>query len=209
MSNTKVVIGTIAGFVTGSLVTFLVDKARYKKKLIKELNECRDTVNSIYKERLDEKKHRENQNEVPDEVEDTAEPDDFNEDDVETLNFKTKTEYVDYTQFYKKNDDNSERELVDNPNDEEINLEPRVIDPYEYGAIMRYEQIHLSYYSDGILADDDNNIYEEFNWPNTVGADFMDSFGDYEENCVCIRNDALECEYEIERESEPFYGNIV
>lgn len=70
-----------------------------------------------------------------------------------------------------------------------------VIPPDEYGESMEYEQISLTYFGDGTLADDDLRIIDKP--ADYVGEDFASHFGEYEDDSVFVRNERLKCEYEI------------
>lgn len=72
---------------------------------------------------------------------------------------------------------------------------PYVITPEEFGDVDDYDTTTLYYYTDGILTDLEDNVVE--NVAGTVGEDFVSHFGEYEDESVCIRNDALKCDYEI------------
>lgn len=93
--------------------------------------------------------------------------------------------YTNYSAHSEKNNKNEEEEIVE---------KPHVISPDEYGD-CDYTLISLTYYSDGVLADDDDEIVEDID--KTVGADFAEHFGDYEMDSVHIRNDHRRCDYEI------------
>lgn len=82
---------------------------------------------------------------------------------------------------------------VDIPEDEAA-PKPYVIAPEDFGALSGYQTESLTYYADGILADDGGNPVDEV---VTVGADFADHFGDYEDDAVHIRNEASKTDYEI------------
>ncbi|WP_407450055.1 hypothetical protein [Fibrobacter sp.] len=71
---------------------------------------------------------------------------------------------------------------------------PYVIDPECLGD-DEFEIECLTYYADGILADDMNYVIEDVE--GTVGADFFTHFGEYEDQAVHIRNDRLKTDYEI------------
>lgn len=73
--------------------------------------------------------------------------------------------------------------------------EPYVIEPNEFGTMFDYDQIELTYYADGVLTDDWNEPIDDI--PGTVGADFAEHFGEYEEDSVYIRNDQKKAEYVI------------
>lgn len=84
---------------------------------------------------------------------------------------------------------------------EEIKMseKPYIISPEEFGNLDDYDQISLTYYSDGVLVDDEYDIVEDID--GIVGADFSDHFGDYEDDSVFVRNDRLKCDYEILRDN--------
>ena len=72
---------------------------------------------------------------------------------------------------------------------------PYVIAPEEFGDLDDYETISLTYYADQILADDNDVIVDDVE--DVVGFDSLNSFGEYEDDSVFIRNDRLKCDYEI------------
>lgn len=74
-------------------------------------------------------------------------------------------------------------------------IEPYVISPDQYGEIEGYTLVGLTYFNDGVLADDyGDKIIDKV---STVGADFADHFGEYEDDSVHIRNELKMCDYEI------------
>jgi hypothetical protein len=72
---------------------------------------------------------------------------------------------------------------------------PYVITPEEFGDLDDYETISLTYYADQILADDNDVIVDDIE--DVVGFDSLNSFGEYEDDSVFVRNDRLKCDYEI------------
>ena len=70
-----------------------------------------------------------------------------------------------------------------------------VIPPDEYGENEDYDLISLNYYSDGILTDDLNDPIEDIE--KIIGQDALDSFGEWEDDAVYVRNDERKCYYEI------------
>ena len=75
---------------------------------------------------------------------------------------------------------------------------PYVISPAEFDTIDDYEVFSLNYYADGVLADDMGNVVE--NIDSMVGRDSLTHFGEYEDDSVHVRNDALKCDFEILRD---------
>lgn len=72
---------------------------------------------------------------------------------------------------------------------------PYVIPPEEFMVNEDYENISLTYYSDGVLADENDEEVEDVD--NVVGKESLNHFGEYEDDSVFVRNDILKCDYEI------------
>lgn len=83
---------------------------------------------------------------------------------------------------------------------------PYVISPEEFGDDSSYDQIDLVYYEDGILTEDGSDIIVE-NADEVVG-DFVKHFGEYEDDSVYVRNEALGVDYAIIADPRP-YSQIV
>lgn len=75
---------------------------------------------------------------------------------------------------------------------------PYVISPDDFDTIDGYETQSLDYYEDGVLADNMGNIVEDVD--AMVGRDSLSHFGEYEDDAVHVRNDALRCDFEILRD---------
>jgi len=72
-----------------------------------------------------------------------------------------------------------------------------VIPPEEFGTNAGYEEISLTYYSDGTIADDDDNAMSEEDIEETIGRESLKHFGEYEPDSVFVRNDDMRTDYEI------------
>ena len=79
---------------------------------------------------------------------------------------------------------------------------PYVIPPEAYGELDGYKCISLSYYSDGVVADDFDEIIEDVD--DIIGVESLTHFGEYEDDSVFVRNDRLRCDYEILRDTRKF-----
>ena len=95
-----------------------------------------------------------------------------------------------------------EEEIANGEQGDEDIYEPFIIHPEEYGELHAYETLSLNYYADGVLTDDLDNPIEDVE--SLVPADFADHFGEYDDNAVFVRNDNLECDYEILRDLRKF-----
>lgn len=78
---------------------------------------------------------------------------------------------------------------------------PYVIRPDELGD-EQYDICVLTYYADGVLTNDYDDVIEDVE--GTVGKDSLESFGEYEDDAVYVRNDELEIDYEINKDSRRF-----
>ena len=72
---------------------------------------------------------------------------------------------------------------------------PYIISPEEFGEISSYEKISLTYYIDGVLADDDDEVIYDIE--NIIGHESLNHFGEYEDDSIFVRNDKLKCDYEV------------
>lgn len=79
---------------------------------------------------------------------------------------------------------------------------PYIISPDEFDEMDDYEAISLTYYADGVLADDMDELVEDVD--DVVGNDFANHFGEYEEDSVFVRNDRLKADYEILRDERNY-----
>ena len=79
---------------------------------------------------------------------------------------------------------------------------PYVISPDDFGEFEDYEMITLTYFSDGVLTDDNKQRLDDAE--DIVGKDFAEHFGEYEDDAVYIRNDERKCDYEIIRDLDSY-----
>lgn len=82
------------------------------------------------------------------------------------------------------------------------NQKIEVIPPDEYGIEDDYDLIELIYYADGVLVDDGNYPIEDVD--EIVGPEALDSFGEWEDDEVYVRNDERKCYYNILRDNSNY-----
>ena len=76
-----------------------------------------------------------------------------------------------------------------------------VISPDEFEDDDSYETIYLTYYADGILADEmDKPVKIE----NTVGKEALKHFGEYEDDMLHVRDDKVKIYYEVAKDNRKF-----
>ena len=73
--------------------------------------------------------------------------------------------------------------------------EPYVIPADEFGFFEDYEEITLTYYSDDILADDQDRIIEDKE--TIIGRDALSRLTNTDDETVYVRNEKLKVDYEI------------
>lgn len=151
---------------------------------------------------------------VEDEIEENTEEveGESEEDDPEVLESKMSYKKPPLKEYVKMVEDNGympkthmeevEEEIANGEWDDKDVYEPYIIRPDEYGELHAYETLSLNYYADGVLTDELDNPIEDVE--SLVPADFADHFGEYEDDVVHVRNDNLECDYEILRDLRKF-----
>lgn len=105
----------------------------------------------------------------------------------------------------KENDNKKERvnynKLVNNYNPSKNVVEyddPFVIDPSEFGENPEYDTETLTYFADGVLVDDVDDVIEE---PDiVVGLENLKIFEEFGATTVYVRNDIYKTDYEIIRD---------
>ena len=176
------------GATAGSVVTWALVKEKYKRIADEEINfiveHYHEKINSVDEEpeiNNDEKTKRgifekETVNELTSIKEDESV---FTDEEKE--DYKEQLEDYGYTCDVAQPDDYTK---------------PYVISPEEFGELAEggYKTISLMYFSDFILAADDGEIVSD---PENIIGDALNHFGEYEDDCVHVRNEKLECDYEI------------
>lgn len=73
--------------------------------------------------------------------------------------------------------------------------DPYVITPEELGGEQgEYNILSLTYFSDGVLADDQGEV---INIANAIGEEALEHFGVYEDDAVHVRNESWNTDFEI------------
>ena len=163
-----------SGAVIGSVVTWKLIDDKYARRAEQEIKEVKEYYEGKYA------------SEEEDSYSDWAKN---NQEEAET----EKEEYKNLVKNYVGEKGGSENMEIGTP--------PYVITPEEFDTIDDYETESLTYYTDGVLTDDFDNIIEDVK--NTVGEDFAAHFGEYEDDSVFIRNERLKIDYEILMDYRP------
>ena len=184
------------GAVLGSAATWYYLKDKYEKRANEEIESV--------KEMLLKKQNEERQNGI-DQMEMASkmlkEANRINE----AKENKKKADDIIATHYY------SYSNTENDDDDEEVNpvkgrVKPYVISPDEFGELDEHETAELTYYADGYLLDEDDEIIEDV--AGMVGEDFASHFGEYEDDSVHVRNEYLLMDYEILRDERTLHEMI-
>lgn len=185
----------VAGLVIGSAVTYVVVKDKFEKIAQEEI----DSVKEVFGRRVEKEADKKVEKIAEKEVEKIRK--EYNEYDNLTKNYtnysKTEVEEDKDEEVCENDEDGVELFEVERASDSD---RPYVIDPWDFGGEEGYDTVTLNYYADGVLTDSDNNVIEDEDVDDFVGKDFAEHFGEYEKDCVCVRNDRLKIDYEICRD---------
>ena len=111
--------------------------------------------------------------------------------------------YIDYSAPYRTSSKSVkiEKKFVEDEKGAASNDEPYIISPDDFMA-SSYESSTLLYYADGVLADSDNNVISSY--IGLIGPKALNSFGQYQEDTVFVRNDKLKTDFEIILDTREF-----
>ena len=185
----------------GSAVTWHYTKKKYEKiaeeeiKSVKEVfskkendvNNRLSVANNLLKEKL--------KKEVI--VEDTTE-DIVQDEDIDSIpDISEPEEHEDYEAVLRKAGYKNEPQKITKNG-------PYVIPPEEFGE-TDYDIISLTYYADNILVDDSDEKILNSKVDELIGVDSLSHFGEYDDDAVYVRNDALKRDYEILRSEREYF----
>lgn len=177
----------ITGAALGSAVTWKILKDKYEQIAQDEI----DSVKEVFANK--ENKKTEEEKVVAEESEHSDKPD--------LMDYAAKLRENGYTNY-----SNSEVDAANLKKDGDNSvLEPYVISPDEFGENEEFEQISLTYYSDHILTDDNDEIIEDVE--DVVGVESLNHFGEFEDDSVFVRNERLKCDYEILLDQQNYYDS--
>lgn len=162
--------GLAVGAVTGALVI--------KNKVLADAKAEVEEVRAYYRSKQQErgiKEVEETKEEVKEEVKEVEEAVKFD-----------KNTYVNYNKIAKEYQTSKDSTFAD---------DPYIIDPEEFGENPEYDTMTLTYFADGVLVDDVDDLVDE---PDVVvGLENLKVLGDYGATSVYVRNDIYRTDYEV------------
>lgn len=179
MSNGVKYVFTFAlGAAAGALVAWKVLDERYKRIMDEEVESFRAAISNKEKNEADKPETEE------------VEPE-FTGDDRK--NYATTLANCGYTSYSDAKDG-----LKDVDGTDDIH----VITPIEFAENEDYDTHTLTYYSDGVLTDEQDNPVDDID--EVVGLESLEIFGMCDTDSVYVRNDRLKTDYEILLDMRPY-----
>ena len=175
MSKIKGLLIFAAGAVAGTVAGIGISKRHFEAIAAQEINEVRDyyrKANKELEEQKEEQKEEQENTKKEEVVEETIE--EYNN-IIKHGNYMT-TEEIDEEDDY--SDD-----------------EPYIIDPSEFGNNGNYATQTCTYFADGVLVDDVDEVIEDPE--KLVGNLHVDIFRDFDATSVYVRNDWMKMDFEI------------
>ena len=166
----KFIIFTV-GAAVGSAVTCVLLREQYKRLAEEEAESFREELSNIKKNFFKEP--------VEEDVEDEAEEEELRDEHAAIV---TESGYTNYANVELKKGVTKVKE-------------PYVISPEDYGELDDYDMVSLTYYADGVLANDMDEPIEDVEL--VVGRNSLNHFGEYEDDSVFVRDDENKIDYEI------------
>lgn len=172
------------GAVAGAAVAHVVTKRKMEEILDEEIASVKDA----FKKRMEDKKESDkNVEELLAKVEEENEYVPTEEDIQQVNDIISSNGYVNYTK-YMNDEEEKENEQV------EATDFPYVIEPEEFGE-DGYDTQTLTYYADGVLVDDLDDIVDDIE--TVVGIQNIKVFEEFGATSVMVRNEIFRVDYEI------------
>ena len=176
----------IVGASAGSLITWKFVEKKYKQIAQEEIDSVKETYAKMRKDDLEAKQA---DIEAAKAKLHPAEPE-----KAETPEVKPE-EVQKYEDVIARHNYTSYSNNINEKGGDVMTDRPYVISPDEFGDYPDYETISLTYYNDKVLTDEYNEIVDDID--DLIGEDSLNHFGEYEDDSVFVRNDALKVDYEI------------
>lgn len=176
----------VMGAAAGSLVTWKFVEKKYKQIAQEEIDSVKETYAKMRKDDLEAKQA---DLEAAKAKLHPAEPEKVETPEVQPEEVKK------YEDVIVKHNYTSYSNNIDEKGGDVMTDRPYIISPDEFGDYPDYETISLTYYNDKVLTDEYNEIVDDID--DLIGDDSLNHFGEYEDDSVFVRNDALKVDYEI------------
>lgn len=183
----------IGGALIGSSITYLVVKNKYEKIIDEEIESVKEAYEDAYGEKTKTAKLVESM------------------DGAMNPREKNQKAYEELIRQYKNDEPTDEDEdEEDDPDEQEGDdddmVEPYVITPDEFGD-TGYETICLTLYADGVIEDDEGDMWSDDDISVLLGRDSLSHMGENvdDPDVLYVRNENEEIDYEIARDVDKYF----
>ena len=179
-----------AGAVTGSVATWMILKSKYEKRVQEEIESVKESFIS-----MNNAQEQPSDDDTEDEEEETSEEyHQVNWDELEDLDEEEDEldEYAELTNLYSSEKGGAEKVEV---------KKPYVISPYDFDE-NGFQTMELTYYEDGVLEDENHEIVTDID--DLLGEGSLNTFGEYEDDSVFVRNEKLGIDFQILRDPRTY-----
>ena len=186
------------GAAVGSAVTWKVVKTRYERLVQEEIESVKTAFNDMLAIRQDDDVETTNDDNAD---ENEPEPDpkpkqgQINWSELEDLDEEDEEEYEPTEEDMAEYEQLTANYTNGKGGAGNMARDPYVIAPYDFGEIDGYHTIELTYYADDVLEDDIYCIVNDRD--DLIGPKALNTFGDYEEDAVFVRNERLRTDFQI------------
>lgn len=182
MNKAGYVAAFFLGVIAGAFGTWKYAEAKCEKNAQEEIEAVKS---SYFRKRKEEEKAAKSE-EQPQQVED-SETEEEKQLKKKYSDILHRNGYVNYS--------TAEPKEADAKKESSFYMGAYVIPPENFGELEDYEMISLIYFADGILTDENYDPIDDEE--ETVGVNWSEHFGEYEDDSVYLRNDERRSDYEI------------
>lgn len=195
--KTTHILAFVLGAAAGSVGTWYAINKRCEDRMREEIDSVKESFRNLNQkhEKLQEdlKKAEEVADDLIERTQKKEEP--SVSDYAKKLASEGYTHYRDAQTEPADDGDNESSEVIQPEIDEKRDwVDPYVISPDQFGEFDDYARVSLTYFADGVLADEDLGCLGE---PEQFVGDALEHFGEYEDDSVHVRNERLKIDYEI------------
>lgn len=194
----------VAGAAVGSAATYKFVKTKYERISREEIDDVKE-----YFRKLNNNDEYTDESEVED-----CDSSELENDEVEEVRpthriVGEKPDLAQYAELIAQY--RAEEEAFENQNKQkggDVDMEyddPYVISPDDFDENNSYDRIVLTYYADGFIVDDCDEVLDDDEIDVQIGRDWMNSFGEYgDDDVIHVRNEQSKTDYEIVRDPRKY-----
>lgn len=209
MSSTLKTLCVFAGgALVGAAATYFAVKTKFEKIANSEIQEMREFY--IKREEIIEEEANKEIENIKNQVVEESQEEQSEPTEEELEEYRKQVEQYNHPEYtdalVRKRELQIKEQEEQTEMTEEFDKPYFIIKPDQMGE-TGYEPVTLTYYADGILCDELDNVIEEDEIEERIGMEALVNIGLYEPDIIHVRNEYLEIDYEIQEDVRS-YGDI-